>query len=114
MRPIQPLLLALLIGGVVLYFRRFQSRLRDRLVILSAAIACAVLTAVPEWSTYLAHSVGVGRGVDLVIYLSLAAMGSSIAMLYAHLRMLELRIATLARELAILSAREPSKRQEHD
>jgi hypothetical protein len=107
LRPIQLLLLVLLAAGVAVYFRRFQSRLRDRLLVLAIVSGGAVLVFVPGWSIGIAHRLGVGRGVDLVIYLALVAICFVGIMLYSHVRTLEERLVRVTRALAIVTARSP-------
>ena len=72
---IQPILTLLLAGAVIAYFVRLRSRLADRIIVLLLATAALVLVANPGLAILLAHAVGVGRGVDLIIYLTLFGYG---------------------------------------
>jgi hypothetical protein len=101
---IQPLLILLIVLAVVIYISRLRSRFRDRCIVLGITIAGIVLIAAPGLSTTIAHSVGVGRGVDLVIYLSLVGLAFSNLFLFSKLRSVEGQITSIVRELGIRGA----------
>jgi hypothetical protein len=101
---IQPLLIFLIVLALVIYISRLRSRLRDRCIVLGITIAGIVLIAAPGLSTTIAHSVGVGRGVDLVIYLSLVGLAFSNLFLFSKLRSVEGQITSIVRELGIRGA----------
>ncbi|MCH7549788.1 MAG: DUF2304 domain-containing protein, partial [Candidatus Krumholzibacteriota bacterium] len=71
MRPVQLILIAMIIGVIYLYFSRLRSGILDRVAVLGFAIIGIVMAAFPDLTHKLAAAVGVGRGVDLFIYLSL-------------------------------------------
>ena len=105
MSPIQLLLVVALIG--VVYFSRFRSRLKDRLVVMVLACGGTVLILFPDSTLAVAHSLGVGRGVDMVFYFSFLATGFALLMLFAAIRQLELKLTAIIREIAILQAKKP-------
>jgi hypothetical protein len=107
MKPIQYLLLVLLTLLCWAYFRFFRSRSRDRFVVLVVFAASVTFVLVPSWTSVLANKVGVGRGVDLVIYLAIVLMGFICLMLYSQLRQLRAQVTMLARDSAIRSAHRP-------
>jgi hypothetical protein len=107
MTMIQPLLVTLLVGSVLIYFTRFRSKLTDRVIVLVLTIAAIVLVAHPELATFLAVSVGVGRGVDFVIYLSLFGYGFILIILVSKIRDLEASLIELTRAAALMNARCP-------
>jgi hypothetical protein len=107
MKPIQYVLLVLLTLLCWTYFRFFRSRSRDRLVVLAVFAASATFVLVPSWTSVLANQVGVGRGVDLIIYLAIVLMGFICLMLYSQLRQLRAQVTVLARDNAIRAARRP-------
>lgn len=109
MRPIQFLLVGLLGAGVCFYFARLRTRLIDRSLVLLTAVAGVVLIAVPEWSTELAALFGVGRGVDLIIYVGLFLLAFVCLLLYARIRALQGRLTDLVRAGAIRDARRPER-----
>jgi small membrane protein len=81
-----------------------QSLLRKGFVLSFVALMLA-FTINPEWSTALAQSVGVSRGVDLLFYLSHLVLFFIAFMYYLKFRELELRFTMLVRELALDAAR---------
>jgi len=75
--------------------------------IIAAALAGAVLVAFPDLSTLLANAVGIGRGADLVFYVFMLIVFAAIANLHLRLRAHSEVVTLLARELALLSAKNP-------
>jgi len=86
-----------------------RSRLLDRVIVLLFAILGTLMIAMPEWTTELAHLVGVGRGADLLSYLSMVSFSFIFMLLYCKLRDVESRITELARTIAIQHPRVPAK-----
>lgn len=107
MKPIQILLLVMLVVGMWVYLRFLRSRSRDRLFVLAIAVIGAVFVIVPEWASQLATLVGVTRGVDLLMYLALMLLGFLTLVLYSQQRHLRQQMTQLAREAAIANARRP-------
>ncbi len=105
---IQPILVFLLVAAVVIYFRMLRSRLLDRMLVLAVVAVGAMLVAFPRSATLLANQVGVGRGADLVLYLSAAGGGFCLLLLLSKIRDLETRVTELTRELAVRGAKRPS------
>jgi len=104
MNPIQPLLVLLLGIVAAIYFARLQTRLNDRVAV--AVLVCVGIGMVifPQGTVFLAHELGVGRGVDLVMYLSFVVGGFVVLMLFSRLRSLETQLTVVVRELGILRA----------
>lgn len=111
MRPIQYLLLAILAGGIAFYFARLRSRVADRLLATALAALAAVGILVPDVATQVANLVGVGRGVDLVMYLSLFTLTYLWVLLYAKERQTQQKITKLVRSLAIQNAKQADVRE---
>lgn len=109
MRPIQFLLILLLIMAVVAYFNRLRSRLLDRIIVLLLGLVGIVMAVMPDWTTSLAQLVGVGRGADLLMYLGLVGFAFLYLLLYSKLRDLESSLTDLARAIAIEQACIPTK-----
>ena len=107
LRPIQPILIALLFVVLVGYLRALRSRLLGRILILALFVLGVVLVLVPRFAMDLAQAVGVGRGADLLFYLGFLGAGMGLILVYARLRSCERQITTLTRELAIERARKP-------
>ncbi len=64
----------------------------------------------PEFTGYIANILGVGRGVDAIIYISIAILFYLIYRLYAKIDNLERQITHIVREIAIRDRYEPKKR----
>jgi hypothetical protein len=107
MRPVQFILILLVLGILVLYFNRLRSGVLDRVAVVAFGILGLVMVAVPDVTTRAAHAVGVGRGADLFIYLSLLGIAFICLLLYSKIRDLETTITDLTRSIAIERAAEP-------
>src|SRR5438128_999626 len=105
MMAIQPILTLLLAAVVIAYFVWLRSRLADRIIVLLLAATAFVLIADPSLAIRLAHAVGVGRGVDLFIYLTLFGYGFLGLLLVSKIRSLEAQVTELAQALALATAR---------
>jgi hypothetical protein len=99
---IQILLVCGTLSGLWLYFSFFKSVTRNRVLLLTLCGIGVLLVLFPEALTFLAHSLGVGRGTDLLFYLSLLIGFFAILNLNAKISMLERERTQLARELALL------------
>ena len=108
MRIIQPLLVLALLAAFVIYLRQLRSRLRDRMLVGMGLGASIYLVLVPEASTRLAALLGVGRGVDVIIYLAIAMLGLVCVLLVSKIMQVQNQVVRLCREIAILEAREPA------
>ena len=102
----------LLVAAAVLWLARFLARGRTqglaRLAAVLAAIGGIVLVIFPDLSVRVAHFVGVTRGVDLVIYLSLVAFGFLWLQQATRVRELESRLTELVRRLALERSTPPA------
>ena len=102
-------ILSLLLVGILLY-AWVEYRRSPTVAILAAFVAMAGLYFVwfPAHSTRLAALVGIGRGVDLILYIWVCI--SLIVLLNLHLKLrtqMEL-VTLLARQLAMSDARSPA------
>jgi len=107
MIPVQPILMAVLAGVVLLYFTRLRSRAVDGLIILLCFGCASLLVMRPNIATRLANLVGVGRGADLIVYLALPGLLMMIFFLFARTRDLNAKLTAVVREYAIRDARLP-------
>ncbi len=112
MSPIQFILIPLLLIVAVIYFGRLRSGLLDRVIVLLLGATGIVMIMIPEWANLLAHSLGVGRGADLINYLGWIGITFVCLVLYSKLRVLELHLTELARFHAIEHGRAPEKADE--
>ena len=99
----------LLIGVIFIGFY-FLVRLRRKVLdifTLSVMICCALILIIwPDSSNFIADKLGVGRGADLVFYISILIFWFVILKLYARLRNLERDFTRFVRENALNNARE--------
>jgi hypothetical protein len=70
-------------------YRRFRNAIIDALIIIAFIVAGVILVLFPELTTKVAHALGIGRGADLVSYLSILFFSFIILKLYARIRRLE-------------------------
>ncbi len=73
-------------------------------------IIALILISYPNYMSDLAEYFGVGRGIDVVIYLSIIILFYLVYKLYAKIDKLEREITLLVREIAIRDRYEPKKR----
>jgi hypothetical protein len=94
-----------LVLAAFLWLARFlahgRTRGLGRVLAVLAAAGTIVLVVFPDLSVGLARLAGVGRGVDLVIYLSIVALAFLGLHLAARQQELEAKLVELTRELAL-------------
>ncbi|HLK26965.1 MAG TPA: DUF2304 domain-containing protein [Puia sp.] len=114
MKLIQPLLLLALIVIFISYFRWFRSAVFDK--ILMAIIFCGgiLFVILPDFTTKISSSLGVGRGADLLFYIAIISFSYLIMLLYSKIRRLENQIAELVRDQAIAGAKDFSVKKNED
>lgn len=111
MKPIQVILIVLFVVVMAKYLGWFRSRLLDRFILIVLCVLGIVLTLLPELTTVIALLIGVGRGVDLGIYMSLFGLGFFCVLLYAKARSLETKLAEVSRAFALKTAKMPRNRR---
>ncbi|WP_214365745.1 DUF2304 domain-containing protein [Pseudonocardia sp. H11422] len=104
---IQFLLLLAILGLIVLFVRnrhgvRMQAGKRIGLVLFALMNIYAVLR--PDDLTAVAHSLGVGRGTDLLLYTLVVAFLLAMLNYYLRFQGVDRRLTELARTLAIREA----------
>jgi hypothetical protein len=105
MTTVQILLLASLFLIVLYIYLRLRSSVVDSVVFILLALIGAALVVFPDYTTVIANKIGIGRGVDMVIYFSILFLGFVCLKLYARIRRLEQTLTTIIRESAMLNAR---------
>ena len=95
--------------GVYMYVR-LRSTLLDVLLIGIFIIVGTLLVLFPEYSNKIAHWVGVGRGADLLFYLSILFLFFLILKLYSRLRRMEQTFTEIVRNKSIEDAEELDKK----
>ena len=79
-------------------------------VIFAFVLVMLIFAIQPDWSTYVAHLVGISRGVDLLFYLSHLMLLFIAFVYFLKFKEMELRFTKLVRELALEAARTNSQR----
>jgi hypothetical protein len=98
---VKSILIPLVVGLVFVYFTKVRSQLLDCIVVLLIAGFGIVLVIFPEMANGIAHLVGVVRGADLLMYISLLGIMFLLILVYSKLRELEANITYLVRDTAI-------------
>ena len=94
--------------GVYMYVR-LRSTLLDVLLIGIFIIVGTLLVLFPEYSNKIAHWAGVGRGADLLFYLSILFLFFLILKLYSRLRKMEQNFTEIVRSKSLEEAEELKK-----
>jgi len=105
MTAIQVILFAGLIFISIYVYRRFRNAIVDAFIIIAFIAIGIILVLFPELTTRVAHALGVGRGADLIFYLSILFFFFIILKLYARIRRLEQSITKIIRENSIASSK---------
>ncbi len=103
------IVLLVLIGFFGLYVVRLRSAATDRLAYLALAAGGGALVVNPEWTNQAAAMLGVGRGADLMFYFFIVFCLFHFVTTANTIRALRHDVATLTRELALLTVRDPVK-----
>ncbi len=101
---IQVILVAIFAVALALTWKRASQGTvprRDAFLWSSLWIGAAVLVLRPEVATLFAGMLGVGRGVDAVIYLSVIALFALVFRLFLRLEKMERDISSLVRTVSI-------------
>ena len=104
MKPAQLLLLPFVLAALAKVIHSYNQRrmpMADFLFWILVWIGTAFVIIFPEASSFLAHHLGIGRGADLIIYMSLFISFYLIFRLYLALVRLEQAITTIVRALAL-------------
>jgi hypothetical protein len=110
MSPIQLILILLLVMAIATYFHRLRSKFLDNVIVLAIGTAGVVMIVMPKWTTSLAHYLGVGRGVDLIMYLGWIGIIFVCLLLYSKVRRIQSSLTELIRAQAIDNALRPKSR----
>lgn len=113
---IQILLIAAIVILAVFMMRRTgaDSHLAIRRLLLGMFVIVAVLSVLfPQWVTWVARLIGVGRGTDLVLYGLVVIFLAFIYTQYRRNSALQRQLTLLARKIALLEA-ETDERESAD
>jgi small membrane protein len=110
---IQVFLTALLAAIAVLVALQRTTSSLVRVLILVFITVGGVFVWIPDETTVLAESLGVGRGADLVLYLWVVITFGVILVLYLNVLQMSRRITELTRAIALAQATRPDEEQRH-
>lgn len=112
MRPIQLILIPILVIVLLFFTPKLKRSALLQGLFVTVILVLMLFVAVPDWSTIVANFLGIGRGVDLIMYLGLLSLGVLGLLLFIRMRKLEEKLVELVREQAIReekSEADPSK-----
>jgi hypothetical protein len=104
MTPFQIFLVVVLASGMVAVVICLSKGLIGRLAATCAAAVCAE----PNWTTSIAHRLGISRGTDLLLYLLVLTVLYGFLLIYLKLRRVRRELTLLVREIAIREAERKS------
>jgi small membrane protein len=105
MTPIKILLAVPLLALALLFLTRLQNQTFYRLSLIGIALAGVVLVVFPELAAAVAHAAGVGRGVDLVIYIGGVVFFIAMVVLFSKLRQVERTQTEIIRQMTLTQAK---------
>jgi len=116
MSPIQLILIGGCVLCLLLYLRSSRSILIDRAIALLLFGLGLLAIIFPSKTTAVANFLGVGRGVDLFLYLFILGVVFIAILFYRRLNKLEQRYTSLVRKLALdeADAVERTNREPHE
>lgn len=89
---------------VLFFFTRLRNQIYYRLFFIAVAVTGVFFVLNPDVTTDLAHRLGVGRGTDLILYLSVLFFFMFSLLIYGKLRKMESVVTNLARHIALTNA----------
>lgn len=101
---IKIILLLPLLGLILFFIPRLKNRTFYRLFMIIVAIAGVLFVVFPSAADKLAHIVGVGRGADLIMYVSIMFFFVAGIILYSRIRKIEAEQTELVRKIAVQRA----------
>ena len=101
MKPIQFILIPALIIVMLVFVPRLKRSGVLQALLAAGGVVLLVFVIAPDLSTVVANFVGIGRGVDLILYLGVLGLGILGLSLHLKLRRIEERQQEIVRQLAI-------------
>lgn len=96
--------------GAVRQFRQGGLSVRRLVVWIALWVVAAVIVILPQTATLIANIVGVGRGSDFIIYLSIVGLAYLVFRLFMKMEDMEREITRLVRELALKDTKDDRSR----
>jgi hypothetical protein len=100
------LLFVAILVFLVAYIFLLRTAHTDRIVYLALALVGILLVLAPDLSTDIAHTVGIGRGVDLVIYIFILAGLFYSVTITSELKRMQRQMTALVRQIALDNPRQ--------
>src|SRR4051794_5270713 len=113
MKSIQIILIALSILAAIMGSIAFRSKLAYRLLAAFFFFLAVGFVMFPNSTSEIAQFLGVGRGTDLLLYLTIFAGVHSCLLLYMRTRRVERKLTALVRELALRNPEYPPHPEYH-
>ena len=110
--PIQWIIIAFALFAIFKAWRAFIGGGLDRRKLLwwtAFWLAVAVVILLPQTATLLANLLGVGRGVDLALYISLVVLFYALFTMSRKVDRLEKSLTDLVREIALKNAKHDNR-----
>lgn len=107
MTKIQFLLIGSLIAGAAGIWFALGTKLLYRLAMIALMATGIYFVALPDHTTAIAKFLGVGRGTDLLLYLSIITGSYAILLVYLRTRRLERKLTEHVRAMALHHAVPP-------
>ena len=95
------------LSRVLLRFKNNEITIKEFLFWLIFWIAVSITVLLPQTTSLLASWAGVGRGVDLVIYISIVALFYMIFRIFVRLEKIEQDITKIVREIGMKDEKNP-------
>lgn len=105
---IKLILIVLLLIILRAFLVQRQLLLAKRFSAFAVFVGLVLLVIYPDTSNWLAHKIGIGRGVDLLFYMSHLFLLLLIVSLWRRLNLMNAAFTKLARSIAIQTARKPA------
>ncbi|HEU0065067.1 MAG TPA: DUF2304 domain-containing protein [Flavisolibacter sp.] len=109
MKSIQIILLGLLLLLFTYIINKLKNGWVDLLLFTVLILTGAIFIIVPDWTIYIAHTLGVGRGADLIFYFSIILFWFVIVKMYSRIRRLEQIMTEIVRNDALSKTASPEK-----
>jgi hypothetical protein len=104
---VQALLASLFFLAFVLYLSSFRSTGRDRILASVMFVLALAAVSMPELTMRIANMLGIGRGADLIMYVSVSCGTVLAVLLYAKIASVDAKLTKLVRHTAISEALAP-------
>lgn len=108
MKPIQLILIPLLLFLLITFQRKLRKQALLQVIFFAIMAAAMLFTLLPDLSTRIANLLGIGRGVDLIIYMSLLGLTMTCLLLYLRILKLQRMLTEVVRGQALREAEAPT------